>query len=71
MKQKEDEIKAGIKNFDVLREFNVLYALANGNPLDLDRAFNLDYNTAHLYLTRRAIEARYTDKLNDLIMAKK
>ena len=53
----------------MLREFNVLYSLAGGNALELDRAFNMDYNTAHMVLYRRALEARYHDKLQEVIIS--
>jgi hypothetical protein len=48
----------------------VLYALANGVATELDRAFNLDYNTAHLYLVRKAMESRFNHKLSEIIRNK-
>lgn len=63
-------MRAGVKKFEALKEFNVLYSLAGGNALELDRAFNLDYNTAHMVLYRRALESRYHDKLQEVIQNK-
>lgn len=48
----------------------MLYALANGSAVDLDKAFNLDYKTAHLFMVRKAMESRYYDALNNIVRSK-
>ena len=60
----ENEISAGIDKFAEFREFNVLWSIAGGDPLRLDDAFELEYNTAHLSLARTAMEARFSRALH-------
>lgn len=57
--------------FDKLGEFNVLYALADGMADKLNDAFHIDYGTAYLFLRRKAMETRYSRKLNNLLYPEK
>ena len=60
------EIDAGISRFDKYKQFNVIYALANGDVTKYDAVFNMTYDEAFVTLFRRADELRFTRELNRL-----
>lgn len=65
-----EQLKAGIKNFNVLGEFNTYDMLAQGDPLKYDAILALDYNTIFNKLLKNKISANFEQKYSEIIRAK-
>lgn len=63
----ELERKSGIENLNWLGEFNVLYALSGGDAHKLESSFHIEYDTAYLYLARKAEEARISRRMHKIL----
>lgn len=61
------EKDAGVANFDRFGLFNTIYLLAGGDCTKYDAVFNLSYSEAYLTLARKAEEARYQKRFNEIL----
>lgn len=65
------EKRAGVENLNWLGEFNVLYALAGGDAHKLESSFHIEYDTAYLYLARKAEDTRITKRMHEILYPEK
>lgn len=67
LKPTPEQIEAGVKNFNVLGDFNVIDQLANGDPLKYDKILRMDYNTIYNKLLKNNITAKYDRAYSKII----
>lgn len=65
-----EQIKAGIKNFNVLGEFNTIDMLAMGKPWRYDSILKMDYNTIFNKLLKNKISSNFESKYSEIIRSK-
>lgn len=64
------EKDSGVANFDRFGLFNTIYLLAGGDCTKYDAVFNLSYSEAYMTLARKAEEARYQKRFNEIISSR-
>src|SRR5690606_11900479 len=58
-KPTNEQVRAGIKNFNVLGDFNTIDMLADGDPLKYDSILKLPYNTIFNKLYKNKISSTF------------
>lgn len=67
MPASQEEIEAGVNEFNKFGEFNQIYALADGDITKYDSVFNATYSEAFITLYRRAEDARFQKRLRKIL----
>lgn len=65
-----EQIKAGIKNFNVLGDFNTIDEIAKGDPLKYEAVLRLDYHTIFNKLLKNNITTRFEKAYHDIMKDK-
>lgn len=66
-----EQILAGIKNFNVLGDFNTIDEIAGGDPLKYEAVLEIDYHTIFNKLLKNNITTRFETAYHKIMSAKK